>query len=103
VIRSFAQEPGVDYVESYSPLATNTTIKVVSSEQDEKHDDWICNVTPFFPSIRQTINMEQYVMKGAAHHPDVVHNFCIVEVNACFQYPPPNLECTKHTLNILLQ
>ncbi|KAI2507833.1 hypothetical protein MHU86_6613 [Fragilaria crotonensis] len=44
VIRGYEQEPGVDYVESYSPLATNTTIKVVLAvtlEQEEKHDDWI--------------------------------------------------------------
>ena len=44
VIRGYEQEPGVDYVESFSPLATNTTIKVVlaiSLEQGEIHIDWI--------------------------------------------------------------
>ncbi|KAI2512112.1 GAG-pre-integrase domain [Fragilaria crotonensis] len=44
MIRGYEQEPGVEYVESYSPLATNTTIKVVLAvtlEQEEKHDDWI--------------------------------------------------------------
>ncbi len=42
-------------------------------------------------------------MKGAARHPDVVHNFCIVEANACFQNPPPTLEYTKRSLNVLSQ
>jgi hypothetical protein len=44
VIRGYEQEPGVDYVESFSPLATNTTIKVVlviSLEQGEIHIDSI--------------------------------------------------------------
>ena len=29
VARGYEHEPGMDYVESYSPLATNTTVKVV--------------------------------------------------------------------------
>ena len=29
VVRGYKQEPGVDYVESCSPLAMNTTVKVV--------------------------------------------------------------------------
>ena len=31
VVRGYEQEPGVDFVESLFPLATNTTIKVVLS------------------------------------------------------------------------
>jgi hypothetical protein len=44
VVRGYEQEPGVDFVESYSPLATNTTIKVVLAtalSQATKHSDWI--------------------------------------------------------------
>jgi hypothetical protein len=43
VVRGYEQEPGVDYVESFSPLATNTTIKVVLAtalEYGEKFNDW---------------------------------------------------------------
>jgi hypothetical protein len=44
VIRGYEQIPGVDYVESFSPLATNTTIKVtvaMTMEQMALHDDWV--------------------------------------------------------------
>ena len=47
VIKGYEQEPGVDYVESYSPLATNTTIKVVlalSMYLREVHADWITDM-----------------------------------------------------------
>jgi hypothetical protein len=44
VVRGYEQEPGVDFVESFSPLATNTTIKVVLAtvlEQEALDEDWI--------------------------------------------------------------
>jgi uncharacterized protein YihD (DUF1040 family) len=44
VIRGYEQVPGIDYVESYSPLATNTTIKVtlaVTMEQMALHSNWV--------------------------------------------------------------
>ena len=44
VVRGYEQEPGVDFVESFSPLATNTTIRVVlaiSLEYQQKHNDWV--------------------------------------------------------------
>ena len=44
VVRGYEQEPGVDFNESYSPLATNTTIRVVlamSLHYYKIHDDWI--------------------------------------------------------------
>ncbi|KAI2499054.1 Reverse transcriptase (RNA-dependent DNA polymerase) [Fragilaria crotonensis] len=44
VIRGYEQIPGVDYVESFSPLATNTTIKVtvaMTMEQMVIHNDWV--------------------------------------------------------------
>jgi uncharacterized protein YihD (DUF1040 family) len=47
VIRGYEQIPGVDYVESFSPLATNTTIRVtlaVTMEQTALHDDWVTDM-----------------------------------------------------------
>ena len=44
VVRGYEQEPGVDFNESYSPLATNTTIRVVLSMSlyySEEYNDWI--------------------------------------------------------------
>jgi hypothetical protein len=44
VIRGYEQIPGVDFVESFSPLATNTTIKVTKAltmEQMALHEDWV--------------------------------------------------------------
>jgi hypothetical protein len=44
VIRGYEKNPGVDYVESLSPLATNTTIKVtiaLTMEQMALHEDWV--------------------------------------------------------------
>ena len=44
VIRGYEQIPGVDFVESFSPLATNTTIKVtiaLTMEQMALHEDWV--------------------------------------------------------------
>jgi hypothetical protein len=47
VIRGYEQEPGVDYVESYSPLATNTTIKVVLAQAlhlQKSFEDWVMDM-----------------------------------------------------------
>jgi hypothetical protein len=44
VIRGYEQIPGFDHVESFSPLATNTTIKVtiaLTMEQMALHEDWV--------------------------------------------------------------
>ena len=44
VVKGYEQEPGVDYLESFSPLATNTTIKVVLAmalEYEQTHKDWV--------------------------------------------------------------
>jgi hypothetical protein len=44
VIQGYKQIPGVDFVKSFSPLATNTTIKVtvaLTMEQMALHDDWV--------------------------------------------------------------
>jgi hypothetical protein len=48
VIRGYEQEPGVDYTESFSPLATNTTIKVALAKALSKMSlsdlDWIMDL-----------------------------------------------------------
>ncbi|KAI2505738.1 GAG-pre-integrase domain [Fragilaria crotonensis] len=47
VVRGYEQEPGVDYVESYSPLATNTTVKVVLAMAlyyMGYFDDWVTDM-----------------------------------------------------------
>jgi hypothetical protein len=48
VIKGYEQEPGVDYTESFSPLATNTTIKVALAKALAKmsipHADWIIDL-----------------------------------------------------------
>ena len=48
VIRGYEQEPGVDYTESFSPLATNTTIKVALAKALAKmsipHAEWIIDL-----------------------------------------------------------
>jgi hypothetical protein len=47
VIRGYEQEPGVDYVESYSPLATNTTIKVALAQAmylQKSFEDWVTDM-----------------------------------------------------------
>jgi hypothetical protein len=44
VVRGYEQEPGVDFVESFSPLATNTTINVALAtllEEEALDEDWI--------------------------------------------------------------
>ena len=38
VVRGYEQEPGIDFVESFSPLATNTTIRVVLAIALEMRD-----------------------------------------------------------------
>ena len=43
VVRGYEQEPGIDFQESFSPLATNTTIRVVlgiAMEMRTKTADW---------------------------------------------------------------
>ena len=43
VVRGYEQEPGIDFVESFSPLSTNTTIRVVLAialEMRDYNDDW---------------------------------------------------------------
>ena len=43
VVRGYEQEPGIDFVESFSPLATNTTIRVVLCtvlKMRDKNHDW---------------------------------------------------------------
>ena len=47
VVRGYEQEPGIDYVESYSPLATNTTVKVVLAMAlyyMGYFDDWVTDM-----------------------------------------------------------
>jgi hypothetical protein len=47
VVRGYEQEPGVDYVESYSPLATNTTIKVALAQLlylQKSYEDWVMDM-----------------------------------------------------------
>jgi hypothetical protein len=44
VVRGYEHEPGVDYVESYSPLATNITIKVALAQSlylQKSCEDWV--------------------------------------------------------------
>jgi hypothetical protein len=44
VVQGYEQEPGVDFVESFSPLATNTTINVALAtllEEEALDEDWI--------------------------------------------------------------
>jgi hypothetical protein len=47
VVRGYKQEPGVDYVETYSTLATNTTINVALAELlylQKSHEDWVMDM-----------------------------------------------------------
>ena len=47
VVRGYEQTPGIDYTESYSPLATNTTIKVALAMALIKHKtekDWVIHM-----------------------------------------------------------
>ena len=47
MVRGYEQEHGVDYVEAYSPLATNTTIKVAlahSLHLQKSFEDWVMDM-----------------------------------------------------------
>ena len=89
MIKGYEQEPGVDYTESFSPLATNTTIKVALAKALAKMSipdtDWIIDLIDVEAAflnakvdsdiyIEMPEGLKEYLLlsKGIDHGDDVI-------------------------------
>jgi hypothetical protein len=65
VVKGYEQVPGVDFVESYSPLATNTTIRVVLAvalENAQVYEDWFtCLVDVEAAFLNAKVDSDVYI------------------------------------------